>query len=218
MSTVACSMVCSTRSPARRAHQDDAARIRSRDRRVGARRTSCGDSTGNAARCPPGEKPEQHQRRQDAIQIQQAEHAPVECGLGARSAFELAVQNARGPRGGFALIPSLIQNSVPRCDRIGMADKHELSASIGDQLTGQRRLRCVMAQLNLVVGDVDGNTSRIIAAAVAARDEYRRGCGHAAGARRVGLSARGSVVSLRDAPAGGPLDRAAEIRGAAASR
>lgn len=35
------------------------------------------------------------------------------------------------------------------------------------------RLRCVMAQLNLVVGDVDGNTSRIIAAANEARDVYR---------------------------------------------
>jgi NAD+ synthase (glutamine-hydrolysing) len=33
-----------------------------------------------------------------------------------------------------------------------------------------RQLRCVMAQLNLVVGDVDGNTSRIVAAALAARD------------------------------------------------
>jgi NAD+ synthase (glutamine-hydrolysing) len=32
------------------------------------------------------------------------------------------------------------------------------------------QLRCVMAQLNLVVGDVDGNTSRIIAAAHEARD------------------------------------------------
>jgi NAD+ synthase (glutamine-hydrolysing) len=30
-----------------------------------------------------------------------------------------------------------------------------------------------MAQLNLVVGDVDGNTSRIVAAATAARDEHR---------------------------------------------
>src|ERR1700681_691034 len=30
-----------------------------------------------------------------------------------------------------------------------------------------------MAQLNLVVGDVDGNTSRIVAAAVAARDRHR---------------------------------------------
>jgi len=29
-----------------------------------------------------------------------------------------------------------------------------------------------MAQLNLVVGDVDGNTSRIVAAAAAARDEH----------------------------------------------
>jgi NAD+ synthase (glutamine-hydrolysing) len=38
-------------------------------------------------------------------------------------------------------------------------------------LSSPRRLRCVMAQLNLVVGDVDGNTSRIIAAANQARDE-----------------------------------------------
>ena len=37
-------------------------------------------------------------------------------------------------------------------------------------MTNPRRLRCVLAQLNLVVGDVDGNTSRIIAAADAARD------------------------------------------------
>ncbi|MGA2399371.1 MAG: NAD+ synthase [Steroidobacteraceae bacterium] len=34
-------------------------------------------------------------------------------------------------------------------------------------------MRCVMAQLDLVVGDVEGNTSRIIAAAVRARDEFR---------------------------------------------
>ena len=33
-----------------------------------------------------------------------------------------------------------------------------------------RQLRCVLAQLNLVVGDVDGNTTRIIAAANDARD------------------------------------------------
>ena len=35
------------------------------------------------------------------------------------------------------------------------------------------QLRCVMAQLNLVVGDVDGNTSRIVAAANEARDRCR---------------------------------------------
>jgi NAD+ synthase (glutamine-hydrolysing) len=40
-------------------------------------------------------------------------------------------------------------------------------------LSSPRRLRCVMAQLNLVVGDVEGNTSRIIAAANQARDESR---------------------------------------------
>ena len=39
-------------------------------------------------------------------------------------------------------------------------------------MTEASRLRCVMAQLNLVVGDVDGNTSRIVAAANEARDRY----------------------------------------------
>ena len=34
-----------------------------------------------------------------------------------------------------------------------------------------RKLRCVLAQLNLVVGDVEGNTSRIIAAANRARED-----------------------------------------------
>jgi NAD+ synthase (glutamine-hydrolysing) len=40
-------------------------------------------------------------------------------------------------------------------------------------LSETRQLRCVLAQLNLVVGDVDGNTSRIVAAANEARDRYR---------------------------------------------
>ena len=39
-------------------------------------------------------------------------------------------------------------------------------------MTPARHLRCVLAQLNLVVGDVDGNTSRIIAAADEARDGF----------------------------------------------
>jgi NAD+ synthase (glutamine-hydrolysing) len=39
-------------------------------------------------------------------------------------------------------------------------------------LSKPRQLRCALAQLNLVVGDVDGNTSRIVAAAMAARDQY----------------------------------------------
>jgi NAD+ synthase (glutamine-hydrolysing) len=39
-------------------------------------------------------------------------------------------------------------------------------------LIGTRRLRCVMAQLDLVVGDVQGNTSRVIEAAIRARDEF----------------------------------------------
>jgi NAD+ synthase (glutamine-hydrolysing) len=38
-------------------------------------------------------------------------------------------------------------------------------------MSTNRKLRCVMAQLNLVVGDVEGNTSRIIAAANRARDD-----------------------------------------------
>jgi NAD+ synthase (glutamine-hydrolysing) len=40
-------------------------------------------------------------------------------------------------------------------------------------MSAQRRLRCALAQINLVVGDVDGNTSRIISAAVEARDIHR---------------------------------------------
>ena len=40
-------------------------------------------------------------------------------------------------------------------------------------MTAAPQVRCVMAQLNLVVGDVDGNTSRIVAAANEARDRYR---------------------------------------------
>ena len=39
-------------------------------------------------------------------------------------------------------------------------------------MSDERQVRCVMAQLNLVVGDVDGNTSRIVAAANEARDRY----------------------------------------------
>jgi NAD+ synthase (glutamine-hydrolysing) len=38
-------------------------------------------------------------------------------------------------------------------------------------MSTSRKLRCTMAQLNLVVGDVEGNTSRIIAAANRAREE-----------------------------------------------
>ena len=45
--------------------------------------------------------------------------------------------------------------------------------SKGNHLSDPRQLRCVLAQLNLVVGDVDGNTSRIVAAANEARDRYR---------------------------------------------
>jgi NAD+ synthase (glutamine-hydrolysing) len=40
-------------------------------------------------------------------------------------------------------------------------------------MSAQRRLRCALAQINLVVGDVDGNTSLIIATAVEARDIHR---------------------------------------------
>jgi NAD+ synthase (glutamine-hydrolysing) len=39
-------------------------------------------------------------------------------------------------------------------------------------LSEPRQLRCVMAQFNLVVGDVDGNTSRIVSAGNEARDRY----------------------------------------------
>ena len=80
-----------------------------------------------------------------------------------------------------------------------------------------RQLRCVMAQLNLVVGDVDGNTSRIVAAGNEARDRYRADVVHAAGTRGVGLSAGGFAVSLRHAPAGGALARAAQAAKCAAS-
>ena len=38
-------------------------------------------------------------------------------------------------------------------------------------MSNVRKLRCAMAQLNLVVGDVEGNTSRIVAAANRARQE-----------------------------------------------
>ena len=38
-------------------------------------------------------------------------------------------------------------------------------------MSTSRKLRCVLAQLNLVVGDVEGNTSRIVAAAKRAREE-----------------------------------------------
>src|SRR5476649_145715 len=43
----------------------------------------------------------------------------------------------------------------------------------GSTMTKGQRLRCVMAQLNLVVGDVDGNTTRIVQAANTARDRER---------------------------------------------
>jgi len=39
--------------------------------------------------------------------------------------------------------------------------------------TRSGRLRCVMAQINLVVGDVDGNTTRIVSAAHEARDRFQ---------------------------------------------
>ena len=37
-------------------------------------------------------------------------------------------------------------------------------------MTQPRQVRCCLAQLNLVVGDVDGNTSRIISAGTEARE------------------------------------------------
>src|SRR5579883_2616581 len=45
--------------------------------------------------------------------------------------------------------------------------------SKGGAVSDSRRLRCVMAQLNMVVGDVEGNTSRIIEVARQARDQHR---------------------------------------------
>src|ERR1039457_3846553 len=49
---------------------------------------------------------------------------------------------------------------------------HELARRWwGMGLNRSGRLRCVMAQLNMIVGDVEGNTSRIIAAANQARDQ-----------------------------------------------
>src|ERR1035441_3138750 len=49
---------------------------------------------------------------------------------------------------------------------------HELARRWwGMGLNRSGRLRCVMAQLNMIVGDVEGNTSRIIHAANQARDE-----------------------------------------------
>ena len=42
----------------------------------------------------------------------------------------------------------------------------------GGGLSNSGRLRCALAQLNLIVGDVEGNTLRIIAAANQARDEW----------------------------------------------
>ncbi len=42
----------------------------------------------------------------------------------------------------------------------------------GIALSGAPRLRCVLAQLDLLVGDVEGNTSNIIAAANRAREEF----------------------------------------------
>jgi NAD+ synthase (glutamine-hydrolysing) len=67
---------------------------------------------------------------------------------------------------GFALPASLIQNSAPYVT--GSALREQFM-----NLSAPKQLRCVMAQLNLVVGDVDGNTSRIVAAANEARDRYR---------------------------------------------
>ncbi|HMK86347.1 MAG TPA: nitrilase-related carbon-nitrogen hydrolase, partial [Steroidobacteraceae bacterium] len=50
-------------------------------------------------------------------------------------------------------------------------ERAQIGQGVG--LSPPRRLRSVMAQLNLVVGDVEGNTSRIIAAANQAREESR---------------------------------------------
>ena len=47
------------------------------------------------------------------------------------------------------------------------------TSGLEKSLTQERHLRCVLAQLNLVVGDVDGNTTRIVTAANEARDRHR---------------------------------------------
>jgi NAD+ synthase (glutamine-hydrolysing) len=70
----------------------------------------------------------------------------------------------------------LIQNSAPYVAGPAAGTIHEfahLGLNEGKDLSAPTQLRCVMAQLNLVVGDVDGNTSRIVAAANEARDRYR---------------------------------------------
>ena len=96
----------------------------------------------------------------------------------------------------------------PRRQRHGAARRRP---EVGEQnLTESRQLRCVMAQLNLVVGDVDGNTSRIVAAGQRSARPLSCGRGHGAGTRGVGLPAGGLVVSFRHAPASGALARAAQ--------
>ena len=132
---------------------------------------SCRESIANAACSAQGVQPEQHQRRQDPVQIEQAEHAPIQCGVRVDVVVDWAEVSTGSSRGGFALPLSLIQNSAP-----DVTDGYRRSIHGWEKiLTHSRQLRCVMAQLNLVVGDVDGNTSRIVAAAVAARDQHRRG-------------------------------------------
>src|ERR1700719_2528403 len=86
----------------------------------------------------------------------------------------------RSPRAGdigFALPSGLIQNSAPYVTGSGTAgailEFARFEFNEGKYLSAPNQLRCVMAQLNLVVGDVDGNTSRIVAAANEARDRYR---------------------------------------------
>jgi NAD+ synthase (glutamine-hydrolysing) len=62
---------------------------------------------------------------------------------------------------------------MSRLDATGsaLADNVELSGLQEAGLSNPRHLRCVLAQLNLLVGDVEGNTSRIIEAGKRARAE-----------------------------------------------
>jgi hypothetical protein len=55
-------------------------------------KNSCADSIGEAAALPKGVQRQKNQRRQHSIEVQQTEHAPIECGLGIDAAFEGADQ------------------------------------------------------------------------------------------------------------------------------
>ena len=77
-----------------------------------------------------------------------------------------------------------------------------------------RKLRCVLAQLNLVVGDVEGNTSRIIAAANRARDEMGADVVMVPELAVSGYPPEDLLVPLGHAFAGRPLHRPPQGGGA----